>query len=370
MSSLKKTKILGALVLLLILAGSWFLLLSPRLGEPAILQQQADDALSQSATLSAQVSLLKQQEEGLPAAEQAASEVAQRFPSNSDVPFLIEQIEGAASRSGMARDQILSVIPSKPRLLDEAPPPPPPAETPADGESSEGGGATPPPPPAAPMSSARMDVQISAKGSFTQVTGFLTQLQTSERVIIVDRVRLSRLVDSTPTGQTNPDGTPIQQAPSEPIYQAEITTHIILLPPLMTIDGSIPESQVEIPANTVIIDEGFDNLDPNLNFDPDVDPNQLVPEPPVEEIVINEPPDPNQPQIVDPNQPQIVDPNQPQIVDPNQPQIVDPNQPQIVDPNQPQIVDPNQPVSPTQPPSPAPTTLPPGVIDNAPIVQQ
>jgi len=246
---LLRTRILGILGLVIIAVASWVFIISPRLEEPSLLEATANSATDQSAALKSQVSLLEQQEKALPQAEQAADSIATRFTPSPDVPFLIEQIEGAAGRAGMSPDQVLGIIPTAPVLTVAVAPAAPAAPAagaspdpnasaaPAAGSGGGGGGGG--------VQTARMDVKISIKGTYQQITEFLVQLQTSDRVVIVDNVSIAAVsVDTAGTTVTNPDGTTTVVPPvsTEPMYQVEIAAHVILIQALPSVQNDIPQN--------------------------------------------------------------------------------------------------------------------------------
>lgn len=237
-NSLKKTRLLGFVFLILFAAGAWYFLLGPRLSEPAALQATADSALEQKTLLDTQLTILQRREQFIDDAEKVAGQLEGRFPWQPDVPTLINQVQRAAERAGMAPDQVLSVVPGKPTsegiLIPQAgggasagdssgatP------ETPAEGgdEASGGGEASgeepaPAPSPSAPPTPAlaKMGVDIVVVGTYDQITRFLSELRNSNRVIVTDTVQVSEV------SATTPDALPSSQ------FQANISAYAVLLP--------------------------------------------------------------------------------------------------------------------------------------------
>lgn len=223
--TLKKTRIIGILFLLVFIGASWYFLLAPRLAEPAVLQETAEEAAIQKQALEAQIATLERRENYLDEAEEAAQQLESRFPWQPDVPTLIQQVQEAAIRSGMSVAQVISVVPGKPTSEGITIPDqgggsaPAPDSGPTEGgeEGAEGGApATPAPATPAEPAMARMSVNITVLGTYEQVSEFLAQLRQSNRVIIVDKVSMTTAAAA--------DGSLQNQ------YQANITAYTVLLP--------------------------------------------------------------------------------------------------------------------------------------------
>jgi len=224
--ALKKTRILGVLFLLIFMGASWYFLLAPRLAEPAVLQETAEEALTQKQALEAQIATLERREKYLEEAEEAAQQLESRFPWQPDVPTLIQQVQDAAVRSGMSVAQVISIVPGKPTsegitIPDQgggSAPAPESNPAPAEGEGNPEGGAAATPAPATPAepAMARMAVNITVLGTYEQISEFLTQLRLSNRIIIVDKVSMT----TAPAA----DGSLQNQ------YQANIAGYTVLLP--------------------------------------------------------------------------------------------------------------------------------------------
>lgn len=265
--SLRKTRIIGFLFLGVFAAASWFLLLSPRISEPALLQQTAESALTQKLALDTQVATLERRERYLDEAQAAAQQLESRFPWEPDVPTLIQQVQEAALRAGMPVNQILSVVPGKPTsegiLVNGGggggAPSTPPTEEAGGGEAGgeaggETGGEEEAPAPATPDAPAtpalaRMDVGITVAGTYEQIAEFLLQLRTANRVIVVESVRL--------TIAPSVDGVPVTNA-----YQADIDAYAVLLPkppsppkPVTQGDAGVPTDGPSAPSGGETVNE-------------------------------------------------------------------------------------------------------------------
>jgi Tfp pilus assembly protein PilO len=219
---LARTVILGVLALFILAAASWFLLLNPRIEEPASLQAAADSAVAQGQSLVNQAADLQQYEANVGKAAVASVSLGERFPSSPDVPYLNEQVNSAAARAGMTVDQVQSIVPAKPVIVSDV------AAAPASGAPAPEASA-----PGTTLETARMDVTITAVGSFQEVTDFLNELQAAKRVIIIDTTRIVQQAMPAPPAVTNPDGSVTQPpAPVGTEYQLTVTAHVIIIPAL------------------------------------------------------------------------------------------------------------------------------------------
>jgi Tfp pilus assembly protein PilO len=231
--SLKRTRILGIAFIILFVGITWVFLLGPRLSEPQRLQQVAEEALAQKLALEAQVATLERRERFLGEAERAASELESRFPWQPDVPDLIQQVQDAAGRAGMAPSQVVSVIPGKPVFdgisvpgggASDSQASQSPESEGAGNQGGEGGAAALPP-------VAIMDVAISAFGTYEQMSEFLRQLRLSNRVIVVQKVALRASSREIGVAQ----------------YEVTIGAHAVLLPQPPSLPGQTSDAAPTTP---------------------------------------------------------------------------------------------------------------------------
>jgi Tfp pilus assembly protein PilO len=119
MGKLKQWIALTVLGVLVIAAGGWSVLISPKRSEAAALRTQADQQTSQNATLSAQISMLKAQAKDLPKQQARLAAVAAKIPDNPALPALIRALTAAADQAGV---ELTTLAPAAPAPVTAAPP--------------------------------------------------------------------------------------------------------------------------------------------------------------------------------------------------------------------------------------------------------
>lgn len=216
-----QTIIVGIAALFIIAIGSWIFLLSPRMEEPATLDAAAYAATAQGEELILQAASLQRYAQDATAAERAATELGERFPEQPNIPYLIEQVQTAAARAQIPSTRV-TIVPSAPESND------PPAPVAVAGETEEELAART---ATAALQTARMNVSITTYGTLTEVTSFITELQSTTRIIVVDSIRLSKR-RSTEGTITLADGTVTEAATGVPEYDLTVNAHVIMLPRL------------------------------------------------------------------------------------------------------------------------------------------
>lgn len=223
--ALRRTRILGFLVLGVVAGILWFLLLGPRFDEPNRLAQSEQDSLAQKVNLDRQVSVLERREEYLPQAEQVNTELTGRFPTTGDTSVVIDAVINAGAAAGMDASQIPTIIPAKPtaegvskdiqaqaaRIFGGPAP-----DQPADGESE---GDNKPSGPTATLS--QMPMSIGGYGTLAQINALLDALRESSPTVIVDRAKF------TARQAVAVEGEP---APPTGMYDFTLTTHVLIVP--------------------------------------------------------------------------------------------------------------------------------------------
>lgn len=115
----RKQLIAGCAVLcLLILVASWFLVATPRKQAVADLRTQAAAQEITNQTTRTQLAVLQDVAARLPQAQQQAAALSQRVPSSPELVQLIRQLTDAAKHSGT---ELTSITPTKPTALVVAP---------------------------------------------------------------------------------------------------------------------------------------------------------------------------------------------------------------------------------------------------------
>lgn len=103
--------ILGALAIVLLLVGFYFLLLNPLLGRLEVADQEREAREAQLAQLQAQVDELEEVRSNSPEIERQLLELSKRIPTQPEIPTLTIQIEEIARDSRVTQ---LSLVPGTP----------------------------------------------------------------------------------------------------------------------------------------------------------------------------------------------------------------------------------------------------------------
>ena len=140
--------VLGAVV---IVAGGWFLLVSPKKGEAAGLDEQVVGQEGANSLLRTQLTVLQAQAKELPKKQAELAAVAAKLPDNPSLPALIRAITAASTSAGVV---FVSVTPGAPVASVVAAPVAPAAPAPAGGAPAPAAQAVAPAGPAAPAAGA------------------------------------------------------------------------------------------------------------------------------------------------------------------------------------------------------------------------
>jgi type IV pilus assembly protein PilO len=114
---LKQWVALAAVAALVILAGGWFLLVSPKRSDAAALRSQTSEKQRANQLLASQLATLKSQAKDLPAQQAKIAAVAAKIPDNGAMPTLIRSLNSAAADTGV---ELVSLAPSQPTTVAPA----------------------------------------------------------------------------------------------------------------------------------------------------------------------------------------------------------------------------------------------------------
>ncbi len=101
-------------VVIAVLVGGWFLLVSPTRAKAADIEQQTASQESANAQLASRIEQLKVQAQDLPAQEAKIAEFRQKIPAGPQLPSFIRQLSGIAKESNVV---LVSMEPSTPAAL-------------------------------------------------------------------------------------------------------------------------------------------------------------------------------------------------------------------------------------------------------------
>jgi type IV pilus assembly protein PilO len=97
----------GAVLLtLLVLVGSWFLLIGPRRADAGTLREQTTSAQSQASALQTQIAQLKSEFADLPKRRAELAAIKAQLPPAADVPALVRNLQDYAAAAGVSLDSI------------------------------------------------------------------------------------------------------------------------------------------------------------------------------------------------------------------------------------------------------------------------
>ncbi|MEZ0492957.1 hypothetical protein AB2L28_12010 [Kineococcus sp. TBRC 1896] len=184
--SKSKTWAAGAAVLsLLVLVATWFLVIGPKRAEAADLATDTSAAQAQNEQIAQQTELLKAQFATLPQERAALAEIRSQFPSAADVPALLRTLESFAGATGVTITAIQpgAIAPYSP--------------TGADASTAVAPAATPGGLSAIPLT-------LTVSGTFAQTELFVKQAQADmKRYFLLDTVALSTDQNAGASGATS-----------------------------------------------------------------------------------------------------------------------------------------------------------------------
>jgi len=111
MSVTRKWSLMAAVLVLAILAGGWFLLVSPKRGEAAELRTQTASQEEANERLLQQLEVLKAQQANLPRQRARLAVLGTQIPDNPALPTLIRDLTKAGRKVGVSIDTMAPSVP-------------------------------------------------------------------------------------------------------------------------------------------------------------------------------------------------------------------------------------------------------------------
>lgn len=166
------TKVVGAIVLVVVAALSWLLVVGPETSALSEARAQIQTTRDQNAVLQSQLSALEAQREQLGPTRRAARKLARKFPPTADQPGLFEQVTAAAESAGIGADGVTTLAPTAPQVG---------GTDPTTGVAA-----------AAPTSGglASQTVTVSITGGYDQTVQLLHNLEHMSRAYLIDGVTI------------------------------------------------------------------------------------------------------------------------------------------------------------------------------------
>jgi len=227
MTKLRQLWLLTALAAFAVLAGGYFLLVSPKSSQASSLRGETATQQTANQAVKSQIDQLNKQKRDLPAKQALLAEFAGKIPSNPALPALIRTLSDAADKAGV---ELIAVTPGMPTF------------TKAPGAQSGAAGGN----VAAPKGQvlATIPVTLSVEGRYSNLTEFFAELESLPRAMLVGGLDISRSSGSAVAVNTNTAGG--VAAPVTPgLLHASITTNV-----LMTTKAPVPVAvPVAAPAD-------------------------------------------------------------------------------------------------------------------------
>lgn len=198
-----------ALVCLVLLVATWFLLVSPRLANAAEIREQTESARSGNDALELQIAQLKAQFAELPEKKAELAAIYAQMPAAAAMPEMVRTLDAAAAASGvvlrevqpLAATEVAAAVAAAtatdaaPATGDAS------SETTASPETADAT-ATTDPASAGPRIVA-IPLSVTVEGDYFETVAFLKRLQTDiPRVFLVDALK----VTTSSGSQTAADG--------------------------------------------------------------------------------------------------------------------------------------------------------------------
>jgi Tfp pilus assembly protein PilO len=211
MSMTRRWSLLTAVLIVGILAASWFLLVSPKRSDAAEIRGQAAAQQASNEALVQKLNELKAQSGDLPKQKAQLATMRKQIPDNPALPTLVRDLTAAGKKVGV---QVLSIAPGAPTAAVVAAAPVPVATTDttaADGSATDGTAATTGTPTtptvvapaAAPLYVLPLGLTIT--GSYFEVEQFINRLEGMQRAYLLTAFDLKPLGAATTGNSTAAD---------------------------------------------------------------------------------------------------------------------------------------------------------------------
>ncbi len=171
MTETRKWSIGTAVIVVLLLVASWFLLIAPQRSEAADLNAQAGVVVADNEQLTVQIETLKAQQKQLPKWQAQLAAIQTALPASAALPGLIRDLSKAADKAGV---ELVSLAPASPTTLGD------PNADPAAAVPATPGGT----PVLVPGALAGIDLQLAVSGGYFEIQQFVNNLERLDRVFL------------------------------------------------------------------------------------------------------------------------------------------------------------------------------------------
>jgi Tfp pilus assembly protein PilO len=177
----RRTILIGALIIVAVSAAGWQFLLSPRLDQAAMINAEAEQVETATLSTMAKYTDLRRKAEELPAAAQEAKVLFASMPREADLPEFLNQITKAAEKSGIPPQDITTLSTGLPTPIDSG-------DNPV-------------------VQLGTMSLSITVKGSLVEFRRFLDALVELDRSILVTSTNVTISQDDAQASQMSVQGT-------------------------------------------------------------------------------------------------------------------------------------------------------------------
>jgi Tfp pilus assembly protein PilO len=205
MEKTRQWAILTVVVVLVVLAGGWFMLVSPQRSKASDVRDQVTTAQQNNTQLKNELASLKAERKDLPKVQAQLAKLASQLPSNPGLPSLVRELSAAADSAGV---DLVSLSPSTPTFVVSAaaattltPAAPAPSASPGTDSSSStsttdtSGAATTPVTPTAPAATygqlAQVPLTVVVNGSYFEIEEFVSNLEALKRPFLTSALSIS-----------------------------------------------------------------------------------------------------------------------------------------------------------------------------------
>jgi Tfp pilus assembly protein PilO len=163
-----------------IVAGGWFLALSPQKSKVSDLQDQTAQQQDANTKLRSQIALLKKQQSQIPAEQARIAQIKNRIPESPQLTNYVRTLTSLAAATHVELVSIAPAAPTQVKLANAQQQQPAPS-----GAATNAGTAT-----AAAPNLSTISVDINVVGDYYNVQQFLSKLEDTNRATIVSSVSL------------------------------------------------------------------------------------------------------------------------------------------------------------------------------------
>ncbi|MDX6285425.1 MAG: hypothetical protein QOG53_910 [Frankiales bacterium] len=183
MDKTKQLGLLTAVAILAVLAGGWFLLVSPQRADAKQTRADTAEQEQQNQSLQSTIASLQAQHKNLPQVQAQLAKLATQLPSNPGLPALIRQLSSAADNAGV---DLISITPSPPTVIASAA-----ATTPVAPAGSTAGTPAARSVAAPNNQLASVPLVIQVNGGYFQVEQFVSNLEALKRSFLTTQVDMA-----------------------------------------------------------------------------------------------------------------------------------------------------------------------------------